>query len=46
MRDEQLDALMADAVERGAVFVHASGFIGGHKTEAGVRAMAALALAA
>ncbi|ETI21157.1 hypothetical protein G647_07501 [Cladophialophora carrionii CBS 160.54] len=46
VRDEELDALLGDAVENGAVFVHASGFIGGHKTEAGVRAMAALALAA
>jgi uncharacterized UPF0160 family protein len=46
IRDEELDALLGDAVENGAVFVHASGFIGGHKTEAGVRAMAALALAA
>ncbi|OAP57301.1 hypothetical protein AYL99_08039 [Fonsecaea erecta] len=46
VRDEELDALLGGAVENGAVFVHASGFIGGHKTEAGVRAMAALALAA
>lgn len=46
VRDEELDALLGDAVENGAVFVHASGFIGGHKTEAGVRAMATLALAA
>lgn len=46
VRDAELDALLGDAVEDGAVFVHASGFIGGHKTEAGARAMAALALAA
>ncbi|KIW64128.1 hypothetical protein PV04_09083 [Phialophora macrospora] len=45
VRDQELDALLGDGVENGAVFVHASGFIGGHKTEAGVRAMAALALA-
>jgi uncharacterized UPF0160 family protein len=45
VRDEELDALLGDSVEPGAVFVHASGFIGGHKTEAGVRAMASLALA-
>lgn len=46
MRDQDLDALLGEEVQDGAVFVHASGFIGGHKTEAGVRAMAALALAA
>ena len=46
VRDADLDALLGDAVEDGAVFVHASGFIGGHKTEAGAMAMAALALAA
>ena len=46
IRDQELDALLGDAVEDGAVFVHASGFIGGHKTEAGVRGMASLALAA
>lgn len=45
VRDSELDALLGSDVEDGAVFVHASGFIGGHKTEAGVRAMAALALA-
>ncbi|KIW40287.1 uncharacterized protein PV06_07498 [Exophiala oligosperma] len=45
VRDAELDALLGSDVEDGAVFVHASGFIGGHKTEAGVRAMAALALA-
>ncbi|KAL2436853.1 MYG1 protein [Exophiala dermatitidis] len=45
VRDAELDALLGDNVEDGAVFVHASGFTGGHKTEAGVRAMAALALA-
>lgn len=46
VRDQELDALLGDSVQDGAVFVHASGFIGGHKSEAGVRAMAALALAA
>lgn len=46
VRDAELDALLGEDVQDGAVFVHASGFIGGHKTEAGVRAMAALALAA
>ncbi|KIW99949.1 uncharacterized protein Z518_10877 [Rhinocladiella mackenziei CBS 650.93] len=46
VRDQDLDALLGDDVQDGAIFVHASGFIGGHKTEAGVRAMAALALAA
>ncbi|EXJ84707.1 hypothetical protein A1O3_05377 [Capronia epimyces CBS 606.96] len=45
VRDAELDAVLGSDVEDGAVFVHASGFIGGHKTEAGVRAMAALALA-
>lgn len=45
VRDAELDALLGNDVEDGAVFVHASGFIGGHKTEAGVRAMAAMALA-
>ena len=45
VRDAELDTLLGPDVEDGAVFVHASGFIGGHKTEAGVRAMAAKALA-
>lgn len=44
VRDADLDALLGDAVEDGAIFVHASGFIGGHKTEAGARKMADLAL--
>ena len=44
VRDAELDQLLGDKVENGATFVHASGFIGGHATEAGVRAMAALAL--
>jgi uncharacterized UPF0160 family protein len=44
MRDAELDQVLGAGVEDGAVFVHASGFIGGHKTEAGVRAMAAKAL--
>lgn len=45
VRDAELDNLLGPDVEDGAVFVHAAGFIGGHKTEAGVRAMAAKALA-
>ena len=44
LRDAELDAQLGDAVEDGAIFIHASGFIGGHKTEKGARAMAALAL--
>jgi uncharacterized UPF0160 family protein len=44
LRDTDLDKMLGDDVEDGAVFVHASGFIGGHKTEAGARAMAAKAL--
>ena len=46
VRDAELDGILGDAVEDGAIFVHASGFIGGHKTEAGVRGMADLAVAA
>jgi uncharacterized UPF0160 family protein len=45
LRDADLDAVLGKGVEDGAIFIHASGFTGGHKTEAGVRAMAALALA-
>lgn len=44
LRDAELDKMLGDAVEDGAMFVHASGFIGGHKTEAGTRAMAAKAV--
>jgi len=44
LRDAELDRMLGDGVGAGAVFVHASGFIGGHKTEAGIRAMAARAL--
>jgi uncharacterized UPF0160 family protein len=44
LRDGELDAMLGPDVEEGAVFIHASGFIGGHKTEAGARKMAALAL--
>ncbi len=44
LRDAELDKMLGDEVEDGAVFVHASGFIGGHKAEAGARAMAAKAL--
>lgn len=43
-RDDDLDRLIGDGVEDGAVFVHASGFVGGHRTEAGVRAMAVTAV--
>jgi uncharacterized UPF0160 family protein len=46
LRDAELDGVLGEAVEDGAIFIHASGFTGGHKTEAGVRAMAAQALAA
>lgn len=45
VRDAALDQVLGSDVEDGAVFVHAAGFIGGHKTESGVRAMAAKALA-
>lgn len=44
VRDAELDAVLGNDVEDGAIFVHASGFIGGHKTEAGARAMATKAL--
>ncbi|KAL9115430.1 MAG: hypothetical protein Q9227_000751 [Pyrenula ochraceoflavens] len=44
-RDTDLDNIIGDDVEDGAVFVHASGFIGGHRTELGARAMASKALA-
>ena len=44
VRDAELDRVLGADVEDGAVFVHASGFIGGHKTEAGARAMATKAL--
>ncbi|PYH46607.1 MYG1 family protein [Aspergillus saccharolyticus JOP 1030-1] len=48
VRDSDLDALMAAEADQagkpripeGAVFVHASGFIGGHKTKEGALAMA------
>lgn len=44
VRDAELDKVLGGDVEDGAIFVHASGFIGGHKTEAGARAMASKAL--
>ena len=44
MRDTELDSILGESIEDGAVFVHASGFIGGHKTETGARAMAGKAL--
>lgn len=44
LRDSELDGALGEDVEDGAIFVHASGFIGGHKNEAGARKMAALAL--
>lgn len=44
LRDAELDQVLGETVENGAVFVHASGFIGGHKTEAGVKAMATKAM--
>lgn len=48
VRDQDLDGLIAseaektgkDKIPEGAVFVHASGFIGGHKTREGAMAMA------
>lgn len=48
LRDSELDAVLlretennaTETVPNGAVFVHASGFIGGHKTKAGALAMA------
>lgn len=52
VRDSELDQVMATEAEskgleripEGAVFVHASGFIGGHKTRDGAMAMAARSL--
>lgn len=52
VRDQDLDGLMASEAEKagqaklpeGAVFVHASGFIGGHKTREGAMAMAVRSL--
>lgn len=52
IRDEELDSVLAAEAERtgkpkipeGAVFVHASGFIGGHKTKEGALAMAVRSL--
>ncbi|KAJ5909030.1 Metal-dependent protein hydrolase [Penicillium taxi] len=48
VRDQDLDAMIASEAEKngqakipeGAVFVHASGFIGGHRTREGAMAMA------
>jgi len=48
VRDEDLDSVLASEAEsrgipklpQGAIFVHASGFIGGHKTKEGAMAMA------
>ncbi|PGH17045.1 hypothetical protein AJ79_01429 [Helicocarpus griseus UAMH5409] len=53
VRDEDLDGVLAkeveskggDKVPAGAVFVHASGFIGGHATKEGAFAMAVRSLA-
>lgn len=45
LRDAELDAvLQSSGVESGAIFIHRSGFIGGHKTEQGALAMARLAV--
>lgn len=52
VRDDALDSLMAEEAEQkgaeripaGAVFVHASGFIGGHATREGAMAMAVKSL--
>ena len=52
VRDEDLDGILAAEAEKqgaekipeGAIFVHASGFIGGHKTREGALAMAVKSL--
>lgn len=44
LRDAELDAATGEAVEDGAIFVHRSGFIGGHRTQSGALAMARVAL--
>jgi uncharacterized UPF0160 family protein len=52
VRDDQLDSVLAAEAEKtgkpkipeGAIFVHASGFIGGHKTMEGALAMAVRSL--
>lgn len=44
LRDSDLDKLLGPDVEDGAVFVHASGFIGGHRTGEGAKKMASTAL--
>ncbi|KAJ5489607.1 UPF0160 protein MYG1 [Penicillium diatomitis] len=52
VRDQDLDGLIASESEKngqaklpeGAIFVHASGFIGGHKTKEGAMAMAVRSL--
>lgn len=45
LRDAELDAVLAPVgVESGAIFIHRSGFIGGHKTKEGALAMARLAV--
>lgn len=45
LRDAELDtALAAYGIESGAIFIHRSGFIGGHKTQAGAIAMARVAI--
>lgn len=45
LRDDDLDAILKDeGVEAGAIFIHRSGFIGGHKTRDGALAMARLAV--
>lgn len=44
VRDEELDGVMGADIPDGAVFVHASGFIGGHKSKEGAFAMASRGL--
>ncbi|KAH8698349.1 putative UPF0160 domain protein MYG1 [Talaromyces proteolyticus] len=52
VRDQDLDGVIAAEAEKtgkqkippGAIFVHASGFIGGHQTKEGALAMAAMSL--
>jgi len=43
LRDEELDRVLGGGMA-GAIFVHASGFIGGHSTFEGVQEMARKAL--
>jgi uncharacterized UPF0160 family protein len=44
LRDAQLDEAINCSTEKGAIFVHRSGFIGGHRTQKGALKMSILAL--